>query len=113
TRIQLNYNSQTIIFESALNDLFDSGLRRIYILNNPAAPPYNHEFARSENEPDQFEYSRSEAQPDELEWNSFEYKYPVGFHIMVPAALSNQEKAIRTFVEKIKFAVIRYEIKYF
>jgi hypothetical protein len=112
SRAQVGYNSQTIVFEGALNDLFDPALRRIYIENNPAAPDLAYEYARAEGEPDVLEYSRADGEPDEIEYSSFEYLVPVGFRVVVPSTLAGSDKALRTFIEKVKFLQIRYEVKY-
>ena len=112
SRTRLAYNSQTIVFESSLNDLFDAFARRIWIENNPEALEEIYLYNNDEAEPDVLLYDSVEGESDLPLHASMEYAVPLGFVVHASAAISAQDKALRTFIEKIKFAHIRYEIIY-
>lgn len=113
SRKKLKYNSQTMVFEYALNSIFDPAQERIYLVNNPNTPDWQFEFARSENEPDEFEYALEDGQAPQFLYSSYEYYTGLGFAVHVPSSLQAQEVKIRRQVEVLKFAFIPYTIIYF
>lgn len=113
TRHELSYNGQTLQLERALNDKFDPTLRRIQIINTQTyAVPVYLNFIR-EQEAETYVYSAAEGLPGLYLLTYAEQIGQVGFTVRVPAVLRPQELALRTRINQLKIALVKYRIIYF
>jgi hypothetical protein len=112
TRHELSYNGQTMQLERALNDRFDPALRRIQIINTQTyAQPVYLNFER-EQQAETYVFTEAEGQPLYLSTYA-EQVGQVGFTVRVPAVLRAQELALRTRINQLKIALVKYRIIYF
>jgi hypothetical protein len=123
-RRELSYNAQVIMFEKALNDVFDSVLRRIRLDGGVVdRVPFYVRFER-EQQPPRYTYSQAYAQANNLPPRYLRtasiYSFPVGFIVRVPLALvpADAEAArafkaqIEAFILRLKLAATRHQTIY-
>lgn len=112
----LQYNSQSIVLEHILNDLFDSDDRRIRVINQELlfVPRFHYSISEHEADPDLSLYNYfqiSEAHSPYFfffsrEQESAQYSFLVSF----PEALVFDRNALRATVNFRKLAGIRYKL---
>ncbi len=123
-RRELSYNAQVILFEKALNDHFDSGLRRIRIDSGVVDRlPFYLNFIREQQAP-KYTYAQAYAQanqkPPLYPRTAGIYSFPVGFIVRAPAALlpADAEAArvlkaqVEAFIQRLKLAGTRHQTLY-
>lgn len=113
TRLTLSYNSQTLIFETYLNDVFDPGPNRIYIDNTFSFAQKFFIFFEVENQTPDFIWFASEGQPvTYLNFNS-EFANNFDFIVFVPASLVFDQNKMNQIIKNTKLAGKRYKIELF
>lgn len=92
TRIELTYNSQTIVLESALNDQFDPDLRRIRIDNSDTElQPLYLNFI-SEQQPEKYLLFTAESPPWTYCYAYAEFSSQTDFTVRVPVLLRTPQR---------------------
>jgi hypothetical protein len=115
-RVELAYNSQTILFEKALNDQFDPTSRRIYI-DHPSEElqPLYLNFI-SENQPPTYLGFAVEGPPFTYLWlyTKSEFDAQTDFIVRVPPILYSVERAtqLHARIQHFKLATRRYLLKF-
>ena len=113
-RVELAYNSQTIVFEKALNDRFDPTGRRIIIQNSDTelAPLYLN--YKSEGQPDKYLRYAVEGPPWAYLYNIAEFATQTDFTVRVPVVLRTTERTtqLHARIKHFKLATRRYSLKF-
>jgi hypothetical protein len=117
-RRELAYNSQTILFEKALNDQFDPAPapygRRIVIQNSDTELlPLYLNFS-SENQPDTYWRYTVEGAPWQYLYYEAEFNSQLDFTVRVPVVLRSAERTIQLHarIQHFKLAMRRYQLKF-
>ena len=110
TRLTLSYNSQTLIFETYLNDVFDPTLARIYIDNTFSFVKQFFIFFKAENQSDDWIWFASEGQPVTYLKFKSEFANENDFVVYVPTGLIFDENKMNQIIKNTKLAGKRYEI---
>jgi hypothetical protein len=113
-RRELAYNSQTIVFEKALNDQFDPSARRIVIQNSDTELlPLYLDFT-SENQPDTYWYYTVEGPPWEYLYFEDEFNTQIDFTVRVPVVLRSPERTtqLHARIKHFKLATRLYSLKF-
>lgn len=110
----LRPNNQTIVQVALLNDLYDATLRRINIVTEGDELPDNYLYNRAElSAPETLVlFNRAETGPTATLYNRADYNNLYDFTVLVPTALSAQERLIRITVERYRLAGVQYRIVY-
>jgi hypothetical protein len=110
---ELSYNGQTMLLEKALNDRFDSALRRIKIINSDTVlTPVYFSYKREQLPLPMMAYAR-EGRPLLYLSYAAEYSNQVGFTVRAPRSLAPQEAALQARIKQLKLATIRHKLIYF
>lgn len=111
-RRELSYNSQVLLFEAALNDRFDPGVRRIRIANA------GDELARVyvnfvvEQQPNPKVFFRSEGQPPLYLYQSREFSNQTDFIVTAPAVLRARAGQLNAAIRRLKLANKHYLLRF-
>ncbi|MCB2379786.1 hypothetical protein LGH70_19475 [Hymenobacter sp. BT635] len=112
-RVLLSYNSQTLLFEKALNDTFDPALRRIYIENNDVdVQPLFLSFKVEAQPPIPVWF---EAEPDRTQrfLRFTREAVAAGFTVFVPASLlpdASDAAGTRAYYARLDAFIVRYKL---
>ncbi len=112
TRIELTYNSQTIVLEGALNDQFDPSLRRIRIDNSDTElQPLYFNF-RSEQQPEKYILFAAESPPWTYAYLYREFTSQIDFMVHVPLVLRTPQRTnqIQARIRRFKLAMRRHQL---
>ncbi|MBO2009159.1 hypothetical protein [Hymenobacter negativus] len=112
TRIELAYNSQTIVLEGALNDQFDPLLRRIRIDNSDTELiPLYLNFV-SELQPDVYLLFAAESPPWTYCYGYVEFSTQTDFTVRVPVLLRNPQRTdqLNARIRHFKLATRHYRL---
>lgn len=100
--VEVNYNSETMLFEHILNTLFDATLKRIYIDNYDLAGGVSVVASlQSEGRPKVVAYLQSEGF-EALKSNLYSEFATIDFVVYIPAEISGEVAAIQRVVTKFK-----------
>lgn len=114
TRIELSYNSQTIVLEGALNDQFDPLLRRIRIDNSDTElVPFYVNFV-SEQQPEKPVLFAAEAPPWLYCYSYAEFSTQTDFTVRVPVQLRNPQRTdqLNARIRRFKLATRHYSLRF-
>lgn len=109
-RIELSYNSQTIVLEAALNDQFDPDLRRITIDNSDAElVPLYFNFL-SEQQPEKIIRFAAECPPWTYAYAYAEFTTQTDFTVRVPSLLRTDQRTdqLNARIRRFKLATRHY-----
>lgn len=109
-RIELGYNSQTIVLESALNDQFDPDLRRITIDNSDKElQPLYFNFL-SEQQPERIILFAAECPPWTYAYGYVEFNTQTDFTVRVPVGLRTAQRTdqLNARIRRFKLATRHY-----
>lgn len=111
-RRALSYNSQVLLFEAALNDRFDPGARRIYLLGSDAElqPVYVNFVA--EQQPNPVLYFQAEGQPPVYLFRWVEFSQQNDFIVTAPAVLAAQAGPLNALIRQYKLANKNYLLRF-
>ena len=111
-RIELSYNSQTIVLESALNDQFDPDLRRITIDNSDTELQPLYFNLRSEQQPEKYLRLVAEGPPWTYAYLYAEFATQIDFTVRVPVALRTPQRTdqLNARVRRFKLAMRHYQL---
>jgi hypothetical protein len=113
TRLSLNYNSQVMALQAALNGIFagDRKATVIEIVDDSTEKPLLFAFYKEENQPELgVAYYKSEnTELFSIGWYVSEYDTQRDFHIKIPSALVPKEPLISAFVNRYKLAEKRFD----
>ncbi|MDO7877392.1 hypothetical protein Q5H93_21805 [Hymenobacter sp. ASUV-10] len=114
TRRELAYNSQTILFEQALNDQFDPSARRIIIRNSDTELPVVYLNFRSEGQPEKYARFAVEGPPWLRLYSQAEYNTQLDFTVRVPVVLRTAERTtqLHARIQHFKLATRRYTLRF-
>ena len=122
-RVVLSYSSQTLMFEKALNDVFDPTARRIFIINSDVLvqPFFLNFLAEGQDAKAVFFQREATRAPRRYLRHKAEYDSQVGFTVHVPAgllpyaepALSQYHARLDAFIQRYKLATIQYSKVFF
>jgi hypothetical protein len=113
-RRELSYNSQVLLFELALNDKFDPGLRRIYITNSGTElqPVYLNFVAEQQPNPDLY-FQAENHQPPVYLYRWIEFASQVDFIVHAPAILRPRAQQLHAAIRRLKLANKNYQLLFF
>lgn len=103
------FNSQTIVLQHLLNDLFDNQLRRIYIINT-ANIYYPYFYNEIENKPPIYLHYKIENMPFYMKFQ-IEYHSLNDFIVYVPSALTINIQLMKYYIDYYKVAGKKYIIQ--
>ncbi len=112
TRIELTYNSQTIVLEGALNDQFDPTLRRIIIDNSDTElQPLYFNFL-SEQQPEKYILFAAESPPWTYAYLYNEFTSQIDFTVHVPLVLRTPQRTdqLQARIRRFKLAMRRHQL---
>lgn len=111
-RIELSYNSQTIVLEGALNDQFDPDLRRITIDNSDTElVPLYFNFL-SEQQPEKPILFAAECPPWTYAYSYVEFNTQIDFTVRVPVGLRTAQRTdqLNARIRRFKLATRHYRL---
>jgi len=101
--IEINYNSQELLFSYVLNNLFDPVQRRIVVETNTAVGLYISAYLQQENQPRTNAYLQGEG--NKIIVGTYAEAIVTDFFVRVPAAiLATQQVALTRVITKYKLA---------
>ncbi|RKR83174.1 hypothetical protein BDD43_3376 [Mucilaginibacter gracilis] len=105
------YNCQTIILQSILNKVFNTGNKTdIYIKNSDEFTEHTNLFNEAEGYPAIYLYNEGEGRPIYL-FNESEFEQVYDFVVYVPTAIYNASlDVLKAWIDKYKFSGINYNI---
>ncbi len=107
--VEVNYNSQELLFAFILNSRFDPVLRRITVETNVAVGVYVPAYLKQEAQPRTAAYRKGEG--DKITVGTYQEATVTDFFVRVPASiLATQTVPITRIVKKYKLAGKSYEI---
>ena len=113
-RRELSYNSQVLLFEAALNDRFDPGVRRIYLTTSDVElqPVYVNFVAENQTNPTL--YFHSEGQPPVYLYRWVEFAGVADFIVTAPAVLNQPQQAtqLHALIRRLKLANKNYLLRF-
>jgi hypothetical protein len=111
-RRELSYNSQVLLFESALNDRFDPAVRRIYLTNSDVElqPVYLNFVA--EQQPNPVLHFEPEGQPPVYLYRWVEFGGVADFIVTAPAVLSGRAGQLHALIRRLKLANKNYLLRF-
>ena len=113
-RIELAYNSQTIVLESTLNNQFDPDLRRITIDNSDTELQPLYYNLRSEQQPDKYLGFAAEGPPWVYAYYYAEFATQIDFTVCVPVVLRTAQRTdqLNARIRRFKLAMRHYQLLY-
>ncbi len=108
-KLKLNYSSQTIVMEALLNDLFDAGSRRIYIVTASETDAIRYLYYVAENGEITYTSYISENSPVYSYYRS-EAQTATDFYINIPTGLVYDAVALNKLINNCKLITKRYKI---
>ena len=112
---ELAYNSQTLVFEGALNDQFDPYTCRIRIVNQEVELTPLYLNFRNENQPDEkFVGFTREGPPWRYCYQYAEFDTQLDFIVRVPVGLRSPERTtqLTARINRFRYATKKYALRY-
>lgn len=110
-KLQAAWNSQIIVFESALNDSFPVAAGGIYIENVSAAIGITFIFQQVEGQPDRYIFDDGEGQPPTYVHSYAELAAQHDFIVHYPASAGIDTNAMQGLIQQLKAAGMRHIIQ--
>ena len=107
--VEVNYNSQELLFGFVLNNLFDNVLRRITVETNTAVGVYISAYLQAESQPRTAAYVQGEG--DKIIVGTYQEAIVTDFFVKVPAALlAAKTVPITRIIKKYKITGKTFEL---
>ncbi len=113
TRRELSYNSQVLLFETALNDRFDAAVRRIYLTNTDAELRPVYVNFQAERQPNPVAYFQAEHQSPTYLFRWVEFSQQSDFVVHAPAVLRPRASQLHAAIKRLKLANKQYLLVFF